>query len=216
MDAVDEGLSADWVAHVMVDGLQSARSSVHARRVVRGLAGRTKLTALLDTLTGRVHGEVQDAISEAKRDRCRFSIQIDGWKSKTRRVKHYGATLLTWCTRSWLRRQACIHVARLKGKRDGEKYRDICLTALDKVGLTPDDIIASLSDHEGAVRRGLVLLGGNSVGCGCHAMQLAVKHALPPTEATKGTEGAAGTGRHPSHLLFWIIKLIGIVTIVVV
>ena len=134
MDAVDEGLSADWVAHVMVDGLQSARSSVHARRVVRGLAGRTKLTELLDALTGRVRVEVQDAVSEAKRDGCRFSIQIDGWKSKTRREKHYGAILLTWCTRSWIRRQACIHVGRLEGKRNGEKYRDLCLAAFGKVG----------------------------------------------------------------------------------
>ena len=64
--------------------------------------------------------------------------------------------------------------------RSGEAYHAAFTEALERVGLTPADLVAGLSDHEGAVRKGLRLLGAPLVGCGCHAIQLASGPQLAP------------------------------------
>jgi hypothetical protein len=44
----------------------------------------------------------------------------------------------------------------------GEAYHAAFTEALERVGLTPADLVAGLSDHEGAARKGLRLLGAPS------------------------------------------------------
>lgn len=53
------------------------------------------------------------------------------------------------------------------------------MCARDWAGLSEEDVYVSLSDHEPAVRAGLRTLGMPGIGCGCHAIQLSVKHSLP-------------------------------------
>ena len=67
--------------------------------------------------------------------------------------------------------------------------------ALAVAGLEKADIVAGVSDHEGAVRKGLRLLGVPLVGCGCHAVQLAPKHLLPQRPARAARESSSsGSG----------------------
>ena len=105
------------------------------------------------------------------------------------RTRHFGDVLLDWVDHTWTHRRACIHVHRIKGKRAGELYRDMCQEGLEKVGLEVEHLVAVLSDHEGVVRRGLSLLGSNSVGwlsrssAGCQACT-----AAPPSCQRCGQE----------------------------
>ena len=198
---VDDVLSRRWAEHIAVDALTPVRLVDHARMVSPELAERKKMTAVLDTVTDDVAAEVHHAIDEAKGSGCRFAVQIDGWKTKTRRTRHYGAVLLNWCAPSWRPYQACIDMVRLKGKRDGKLYYEVTMEALRKVGLTPAHLVAALSDHEGAVRSGMRMLGTNAVGCGCHAFQLSIKHALPPRRgryAANTSSSSASTSSSPS------------------
>ena len=74
----------------------------------------------------------------------------------------------------------------------GDRYTELFKKALESVELTPEHIQASVSDHEGAIRKGLRGLGAPLIGCGCHCLQLCCKHALPDLkERTKKRKSAA-------------------------
>jgi hypothetical protein len=79
------------------------------------------------------------------------------------------AVLVTWCDASWDIQEVCAYVKALPAPRTGEAYHGAFVEALEAVGLEATDVLAGLSDHEGAVRKGLRLLGVPLVGCGCHA-----------------------------------------------
>ena len=51
---------------------------------------------------------------------------------------------------------------------------------LKDMGLSTSDLIGACSDHESAIRAGLRGLECALIGCGAHAIQLAIKHAVPP------------------------------------
>ena len=180
--------------------MQSVRSCEHARCVIPGLAGRRLLTAFLDQVTEDVTSEVHEALTTGKDKGCRFAIQVDGWKTKTSRTRHYGAVLVTWCDVTWQPRQACIGVYCLRGPRTGELYRDIMLEAMSRFGIEKRHLVAGLSDHEGAVRRGIRFLATNSVGCGCHALQLCVKHAVPSRGRRHGVASSSSSSNSSSSI----------------
>ena len=118
-------------------------------------------------------------VQDAKRDGVKFTIQGDDWKPKMRRRRHYLATFLSWVTLAFEYVEVCALVVPLGFERNGEHYKAAYKLALAAVGLEVSDLLCSVSDHEGAVRKGLRLLGSPSVGCGCHAIQLGPKHVLP-------------------------------------
>ena len=90
---VDEDISRSFVAHCLVDGLQSFRSCKHQRRVNPGLAGRKSLTAFLGQLTEDDTSEVLQALTTGRDRGCRFAIQVDGWK---RRPGAHTTMVLCW------------------------------------------------------------------------------------------------------------------------
>jgi hypothetical protein len=90
------------------------------------------------------------------------------------------AVLLSWCDHGFALHEVCPLVVALPASRTGEAYRDAFARALAAVGLETADVIAGLSDHEGAVRKGLRLLGVPLVGCGCHAAPLLKRSDPPP------------------------------------
>lgn len=55
--------------------------------------------------------------------------------------------------------------------------------------LTAQDVLVTSSGHEGAVRKGVTLLGTPTIGCAAHALQLACKHAMPALIEEQVQEG---------------------------
>ena len=103
------------------------------------------------------------------------------------------AVQLSWVGRDWSANEVCIYLAPLDAPRNGEAYCKAFGDGLAKVGLDAKDLTAGVSDHEGALRKGLRLLGVPLVGCGCHTLQLVVKHVLPPLRPRKQPRPAAAS-----------------------
>ena len=75
-------------------------------------------------------------------------------------------------------REVVIGVGELK--EGGHKaYYDEIKAAMDDMGLEADDIMAFISDHDGAIRKGMQMFDRPLLGCGCHALQLPLQHVFP-------------------------------------
>ena len=70
--------------------------------------------------------------------------------------------------------------------RNAAAYAVLFREAFRGAGLEPSDSIATCSDHEGAIRKGLRQLEQTVVGCGRHAVQHPPKHVIPPFRAKAG------------------------------
>ena len=96
-----------------------------------------------------------------------------------------------WSAASWQHETVCLNALEAKAPRTGERCRDLLLGALQSAGSTTADLVGAASYHEGAMRKGLRLLGIPLLGCGCHALQLAPKHALRPLRERRSASAAA-------------------------
>jgi len=203
---VNPDMQREWSVNVVLGALQPVGlvSNKYVRTVLTrrmpGLGAETTLQAEVDQTIRDIQAEVREELSAAKSAGCKFVISADCWKPKMKRRRHYCAVYLNWCSQDFEHKTVCIGAPVLGAPRNGERYRDAMLEALRLGGLTADDVLIGLSDHEGAVRRGMRLLlgattdlkiGHNLVGCGCHAFQLAPKHGLPPLRPKKKASQSA-------------------------
>ena len=191
---VSTELMEDWSQEIVLRELQPVRL-IGSEGMKNVLKGRVDGLGSVSTLQSSVHQQISDIkedvrelVQQGVKDGARFCIQADSWKPKMRRVKHYTAVILTWISATWQFMEACIAVIVMGSTRAGEDYEATFLQAIHEAGLTdsaasqaPETLFCALSDHEGAIRRGCGKLGQEvaSVGCGCHALQLPVQHALP-------------------------------------
>jgi hypothetical protein len=195
---VDATLMREWSTNIVLGALQPVRliSDACVRTVickyVQGVGGKTRLQAEVDQNTTDIQVEVKEVLARAKAEGCRFVISGDTWKPKMRRRAHYLAIYINWCSAEWEHRTVCLSANPLPAPRTGEAYQQAFAAALAGAGLELSDLVCSLSDHEGAIRKGLRDLGPASVGCGTHAFQLCPKHGLPPLrEKNQGAPAAA-------------------------
>jgi hypothetical protein len=195
---VDATLMREWSTNIVLGALQPVRliSDACVRTVickyVQGVGGKTRLQAEVDENTTDIKVEVKEVLARAKAEGCRFVISGDTWKPKMRRRAHYLAIYINWCSAEWEHKTVCLSANPLPAPRTGEAYQQAFAAALAESGLELSDIVCSLSDHEGAIRKGLRDLGPASVGCGTHAFQLCPKHGLPPLrEKNQGAPAAA-------------------------
>ncbi|CAE8595607.1 unnamed protein product, partial [Polarella glacialis] len=195
---VDATLMREWSTNIVLGALQPVRliSDACVRTVickyVQGVGGKTRLQAEVDENTADIQVEVKEVLARAKAEGCRFVISGDTWKPKMRRRAHYLAIYINWCSAEWEHKTVCLSANPLPAPRTGEAYQQAFAAALAGAGLELSDLVCSLSDHEGAIRKGLRDLGPASVGCGTHAFQLCPKHGLPPLrEKNQGAPAAA-------------------------
>ena len=190
---VDHDLMRDWATDMVLGSLLPERlvSDPNVRMVIakrlKGLGGRATLVNEVDSTLDDIETEVLEEIREAQTQKCRFVISGDCWKPKMKRKHHYLAIYIDWTTAAWEHKTVCLKVTVMGSQRRGEEYRDCFQAALHWADIeVKGEMLCGLSDHEGAVRRGLRLLGLPLVGCACHALQLAPMHGLPPLRpATK-------------------------------
>ena len=166
---------------LLITRLIESKGAAHfLDKYVSGMCRRTKLQQVVDEVVADIKVDVKDDVQKAKTSGAQFCVQGDTWKPKMKRRKHYLAVLLTWVSKEWEVEERCIHVKDMPKPRTHKEYHAAFVEALANVGLTSGDLICTVSDHEGAIRKGLRLLDVPSVGCGCHAFQLPVKHIVPP------------------------------------
>ncbi|CAE8595608.1 unnamed protein product, partial [Polarella glacialis] len=208
---VDATLMREWSTNIVLGALQPVRliSDACVRTVickyVQGVGGKTRLQAEVDENTADIQVEVKEVLARAKAEGCRFVISGDTWKPKMRRRAHFLAIYINWCSAEWEHKTVCLSANPLPAPRTGEACQRAFAAALAGAGLELSDLVRSLSDHEGAIRKGLRDLGPASVGCGTHAFQLCPKHGLPPLrEKNQGAPAAPprkrGRKKDPDHL----------------
>ena len=180
---IDLQLLRSWAEHMVLGALMPVNliDDMHLRAVLDprlpGLAHGGKLQEEVDCVVQGLRDEVARRVAEAKEQGCRFCISADGWKPRMKIRRSYVAVYLHWVDNTWTRNAVCAGVQETHPPRTGELYRDTFLTILDDLDLETKDLSCGMSDHEGAIRKGLRLLtsAGRSlplVGCGCHAAQL--------------------------------------------
>ena len=175
-----------WSETMVLGELVPIRLVIPASSVCKGLAGKEVLLKTVEQQIDDIIQDIRELVKTGIEQNVRFSIGADAWKTKGRtRIRHFGAVILWWTDRNFEEHEACIGVQRMMGSRNGEAYRDLMLKALETVGLQPEDLLGGVSDHEGAIRRGIRLLGIPGIGCGCHAVQLIAEHSLPPFKKKK-------------------------------
>ena len=188
---VDPEVSRKWSEHMCLRALVPVRTVEHARKVFSSLPGRTALSEQVSQQIKDIRAEVESVVQEAADQSCRFALQADTWKSRLVKRDHYLAVILTWVGPDSVHHSACIDVSEMTPPRNGAKYADMLGQALDKVGLTPEHLVAAVSDHEGAIRVGMrSLCQDGAIGCGCHLTQLLFKHALPSRRQGFASNGA--------------------------
>lgn len=134
----------------------------------------------VDEIHRDIYAQVVNVIKEAKRKGAKFAIQADAWKPKFRRARRkYSVTICSWVDPSTNKlREIVIGVGELKMGGHKAYYEEI-KASMENVGLVPDDIMAFVTDHDGAVRKGMAMFDRPLLGCGCHALQLPIGHVLP-------------------------------------
>ena len=192
---VDEGKIRDWALDMNLHDLlpvrliDSAGASHFLDKYVVGMCGRTKMQKVIEDVIDDIKADVKEDVQAAKASGAKFCVQGDTWKPKMKRRTHYLAVLLTWVSKDWKIEERCIHVKDMPNPRNHITYQAAFEEALANVGLTKTDFICTVSDHEGSIRKGLRGLDVPTVGCGCHAFQLPVKHVVPPLRAQKKKGG---------------------------
>ena len=182
--SIDLTLLRDWAANLVLGALKevSLIDNDYLRAVLQdripGLAHSSRLQEEVDSVVGDLRAEVQKRVGEAAKQGAKFVLSADSWKPRMRVRRSYVAVYLHWvCPETRKREAVCAGVRQTHPPRNGECYRDAFLEVLGDLLLEPSHLCCGMSDHEGAIRRGLRLLEpipGQAlplVGCGCHAAQ---------------------------------------------
>ena len=197
-------LMKDWAAYMVFGAMlpvrlvkdRYVRSALAGR--LKGLGGEAPLRNAMSQVEEQLRSSVRESIASAKEKGARFVLSGDTWKPKMKRRRHFLAVHLNWTSEAWSICSACIHVCIADAPRTGERYKQWFTEALAAVGLTTDDLLCTMSDHESALRCGLRLLGKPTVGCSCHAIQLGCKHALPSLRSNKKKKNKVPAGSDDS------------------
>ena len=186
-EPIDADATRDFVHDVVLRDLFPFRasSSPGMKQFLRkhcktGIGQKTMVSGLVDDIFVKGEGEVFRRVAEAREQKCRMSLSADTWKSKGATRTHYLALIVRWVSPDWNLNEMCLGVVEMRGSKTHADYSKCFRAVLDAASLHLDDIVAFVSDHEGAIRKSARLLGLTCVGCGCHALQLPIKHVLPP------------------------------------
>ena len=149
------------------------------------LGGRKAVTAAFDRFKETTDEGMRKKVESAKRDYSRFALSADSWKTKGKKRRHYHAVFLSWANASWELEEICAGVVELQSPRNWAKYKEVTFKLLADIGVQPDDVWVAVSDHEGAIRKGLRMSGFQMLGCCCHGLQLPIKHVIPSKRPKK-------------------------------
>ena len=182
---LDAGLNREWAINMALGALVPPKllASDFAKKLMSsrlpGLGGASTMRKEVLGSVEDIYIEVKEKVAEAKAGGARFVVGADGWKPKMRRRRHYLAVDLYWVDDQWKCKVVTIDVHILRSPRNQAEYHRVVSLALGAVSLSGLDLLCAISDHEGAIRKGLAQLGVPLVGCACHALQLSIKHMLP-------------------------------------
>ena len=181
-DKVDEALMHEWSTNLILKKLHPITLIEDAKEIrsLKGLGGRSHLQKIVDGQIDDIDAEVTEITKAAVASGCRFAISADAWKTKLVKKDTYTGVMLDWCGLDWRRHSVCAGVAVMVNGKTAKDNCKIFQDTLEKRCVKATDVIAGVSDHESAVRKAMRDLGVNEIGCGCHAVQLAPKHATPP------------------------------------
>ena len=112
--------------------------------------------------------------------------------------RSYVAIYLQWLSQAWSYEEVCVGVEETRPPRNGECYQAVFLKVLEDNQLSAKHLVCAVSDHEGSIRRGFRLMGLPLVGCGCHALQLTVKHFLPPLKTRQAASVSSSSSSDSS------------------
>ena len=181
---------------MVLEALVPVRAVEQANKIFPMLGGRSNLGKEVRQQVEDIKLEISAAVAEAKEAGCKFALSTDSWKSKTVKHRHFICILLDWVSTCWERFSTCVHVSEIRAPRTAEKYQEHIRAALEEMGLVLDDITCVLTDHESAVRAAARSFN-NALGCACHALQLPMKHCLPPLR-NRNTGAAPSSGSSSS------------------
>ncbi|CAK0884067.1 unnamed protein product, partial [Prorocentrum cordatum] len=185
---VDHDLTREWAVIMVIKNLIPVRVADDARDGITRLSqlgGRSVMTQEVGRTIDGIVAESRAAVRAAAEKGCRFAIGYDSWKTKGLCPKHFNAIIVDWCDLEFERHSVVLEVFHMVGRKNAASYKSMLEKALAAAGLTPDHIVCGLSDHEAAPRKGIRDLGLNALGCGCHLIQLAGKHSVPPARPKK-------------------------------
>ena len=182
----DPSATKAFVRNVVVQDLQDLRTAArpgakafYATWLKKPLQGRSKMREYLSELAAEAGATVRAKVRRQRAGGGRFAVSADAWKTKGRRPRSYLAVNLHWVNGEWQTQEACAVVYPLRGQKTQKRYRLLLDRALQDMELEPCNLVAAVSDHEGAIRCALASLAP-VVGCQCHFFQLSPKHVLPP------------------------------------
>jgi len=118
------------------------------------LGHRTALQKQVEDVMEEIDGDVVAEVARAKAEGAAFTLSGDCWKPKMKRQTHYLAVYLDWTSKEWTHKTVCAGVMQAPAPRNAECYHDIYRRVLDSVALSPSDVLAGGSDHDGGHAQG--------------------------------------------------------------
>jgi hypothetical protein len=152
---------------------------------------RHALTTAFDKLSQAGKRAVAEKLARAKKANCKFALSADSWKTKGKKRRHFHAVFVHWVDEHWKHLTVCAGAVELERPRNHKKYATKTEELVTNTGLELKDFVAAVTDHDGSIRKGMKHLGLPLVGCGCHLVQLPLRHVLPPVRPDKKKEAAA-------------------------
>ena len=198
---VDMDVTRDFVHDAVLRDLHAFRVSTapglkaFLKKHCKGRVGQKDVVAgIVGDIFVKGTQDVYKRVAKAKAEKSRISLSADTWKSKGSTRTHYLSIIATWVSSHWEQCQVCLGVVEMRGSKKNADHSAKIQVIPDSASLRSEDIMAFVTDHEGAIRKSGRALGLACVGCGCHALQLPIKHILPPLRAKSAPQLAPSPG----------------------
>ena len=131
-------------------------------------------------------------------------MPTDDWKTKGRRARSYLAVVLHYVDGDFKLQELCVGVLPMDNclgprSKGHAFYAESLNKILKDVGVALTDLVAVVSDHDGSLRKAIRNdLQLPAIGCQCHALQLPLKHVLPPLTIAAAAIAAAESSAEES------------------
>ena len=203
----DTEMTKDWVhEHCLLDlepfsAIERQGAKNWAMKHIGKPLG-TRKQARDHAITWRKFGEqvVRKKVQAVLAGNRRISLGTDAWKCKgSTKHRHYVAVHGWWVDENWTRQSVCLHTAELPARRnkkakltrDASAYIAAYKPLLEVYGLSKENTLLCITDHDATIRKSIAALGIENLGCGCHGFQLPLRHLLPPLKPKKHASASA-------------------------
>jgi hypothetical protein len=189
----DEDTTQDFVRYMVVLDLADFASAQRKgathfyQKHLRGrVFGRTKIKNVFDNFAAAGMKKVKDIVAARKKAGGKFTMSTDAWKTKGRRKQSYLAVILSFVDPEFQLQELCAGILPMDNcvgpkSKNHAYYAESLNKILKDVGVALTDLVAVVSDHDAPLRKAIkTVLKLPAIGCQCHAMQLPLKHVLPP------------------------------------